>query len=124
MQFSLLLALSLASQGPWRWLELEAGLPAVMVSLRSSSPTFQWRFSVFASDSMAVGLSLRRCFAPAVGALLGLVSKWLVPRRRGRSPSPEFDLEEEEDEGLDHVFKFSLWSFMLNSWTLCNSIVL
>jgi hypothetical protein len=35
---------------------------------------------VFASDSTAVGLSLRRCFAPAVGALLGFVSKWLVPR--------------------------------------------
>jgi hypothetical protein len=74
-------------------------------------------FSVFASDPMTVGLSLHRCFAPPVGALLRFVSKWHVPRRRDRSPSSELDLEEEEDGGLDRVFKFSLGSSLLIFWT-------
>jgi hypothetical protein len=61
---------------------------------------------VFASDSTAVGLSLRRRFAPAVGALLGFVSKWLVPRRCGHRTSSDLVLEEDDDGGLDRVSSF------------------
>jgi hypothetical protein len=44
--------------------------------------------------------------ALAVGVLLGFVSKWLVPRRCGRRPSPELELEVEDDGGLDRVSSF------------------
>jgi hypothetical protein len=45
-------------------------------------------------------------------------SKWQVPRRRYRTPAPEYLLlEEEEDGGLDRFFKFSPSSFVLILWT-------
>jgi hypothetical protein len=72
-----------------------------------------------ASDPTAVGLPLRRCSASAVGSILCSVSKWHVPRRRRRSPTPEYLDLEEDDGGLDRVFKFSSGSFMLNFLNPC-----
>jgi hypothetical protein len=70
-----------------------------------------------------VGLNGSRAVAPPLlylgrRFLLCFISKWQVPRRRCRSPAPEYLLlEEEEDGGLDCFFKFSLWSSVLILWT-------
>jgi hypothetical protein len=80
-----------------------------------------WRLRpVTAPDHKAVGLPLRRCFDPSFGIVL-LCPQVVRPRRRCRSPTPElFDLEVEEDGGLDRVLKFSPGSSVLNFEPLCN----